>query len=239
MYICDDWTSATVRFEPDGKAHYLGWQIAVSLAIDEASNRLYSMTANGNILLKDLDDYGGSPSSHGTIIITGNGSPGGMDIDKSTGDLYITNIGTNQIIKYVKDRWDTPIVIAGTGKSGYADGPVNEATFTSPWGIAVTADGNILVAGNGTAEASTVSADQSIRYIDQKTGMVTTFAGSGTSGNTDSSFEVLSYAGVNSALESLPAAFGAPSSVCVDKDGTVYVLDRRNNCVKKITTVEK
>ena len=35
MYICDDWTSATVRFEPDGKAHYLGWQIAVSLAIDE------------------------------------------------------------------------------------------------------------------------------------------------------------------------------------------------------------
>ena len=239
MYICDDWTSATVRFEPDGKAHYLGWQIAVSLAIDEASNRLYSMTANGNILLKDLDDYSSSPSSHGTIIITGNGSPGGMDIDKSTGGLYITNIGTNQIIKYVKDRWDTPIVIAGTGKSGYADGPVNEATFTSPWGIAVTADGNILVAGNGTAEASTVSADQSIRYIDQKTGMVTTFAGSGTSGNTDSSFEVLSYAGVNSALESLPAAFGAPSSVCVDKDGTVYVLDRRNNCVKKITTVEK
>jgi hypothetical protein len=50
---------------------------------------------------------------------------------------------------------------------------------------------------------------------------------------------VLSYAGVNSALESLLAAFGAPSSVCVDKDGTVYVLDRRNNCVKKITTVEK
>ena len=91
MYICDDWTSATVRFEPDGKAHYLGWQIAVSLAIDEASNRLYSMTANGNILLKDLDDYGSSPSSHGTIIITGNGSPGGMDIDKSTGCLLYTS----------------------------------------------------------------------------------------------------------------------------------------------------
>ena len=241
MYICDDWTGATVCFEPDGKALYLGYQAAISLAIDEASNRLYSMKSNGDILLKDLNDYGGDPASVGNLIIAGAGAGncGGMDIDKRTGDLYITNIGTNQIIKYVKDRWDTPIVIAGTGKSGYADGPVNEATFTSPWGIAVTADGNILVAGNGTAEASTVSADQSIRYIDQKTGMVTTFAGSGTSGNTDSSFEVLSYAGVNSALESLLAAFGAPSSVCVDKDGTVYVLDRRNNCVKKITTVEK
>ncbi|WP_044654127.1 IPT/TIG domain-containing protein [Bacteroides congonensis] len=239
MYVSDDWTSATICFEPDGKALYMGWQVAVSLAIDEASNRLYSMTSNGNILLKDLNDYGGYPSSHGTVIVTGNGSPGGMDVDKTTGDLYVTNIGTHQIIKYVKDRWDDPIVIAGSGRSGHSDGAYNEATFTSPWGIAVAPDGNILVAGNGTAEASTASADQSIRYIDQKTGMVSTFAGSGTSGNTDSSFEVLSYAGVNSTIESLPAAFGAPSSVCVGKDGTVYVLDRRNNCVKKITTVEK
>lgn len=239
MYVSDDWTSATICFEPDGKALYMGWQVAVSLAIDEASNRLYSMTSNGNILLKDLNDYGGYPSNHGTVIVTGNGSPGGMDVDKTTGDLYVTNIGTHQIIKYVKDRWDDPIVIAGSGRSGYSDGAYNEATFTSPWGIAVTPDGNLLVAGNGTSDASTVSADQSIRYIDQKTGMVSTFAGSGTSGNTDGNFEVLSYAGINSTIESLPAAFGAPSSVCVGKDGTVYVLDRRNNCVKKITTVEK
>ncbi len=239
MYICDDWASATVCFEPDGKALYMGWQVAVSLAIDEANNRLYSMTSNGNILLKELDDYGSSPNNHGTIIISGDGNPGGMDIDKRTGDLYITNIGTNQVIKYVKEQWDSPIVIAGSGKSGHTDGPVNEATFASPWGIAVTADGNILVAGNGTADASTANADQSIRYIDLQTGMVTTFAGSADSGNTDGSFEVLSYGGVNSTIETLPAAFGAASSVCVDKNGTVYVLDRRNNCVKKMTTVEK
>lgn len=239
MYICDDWTGATVCFEPDGKALYLGYQAAISLAIDEANNRLYSMKSNGEIYLKDLNDYGGDPASTGTLIISGNGSCGGMDVDKRTGDLYITNISSNQVIKYVKDNWTTPIVIAGSGRSGYIDGPFNEAAFTSPWGIAVAADGNILVAGNGTAEASAASADQSIRYIDQQTGMVTTFAGSGISGNTDSSFEVLSYAGINSTIESLPAAFGAASSVCVDKNGTVYVLDRRNNCVKKITTVEK
>lgn len=239
MYICDDWTGATVCFEPDGKALYLGYQAAISLAIDEANNRLYSMKSNGEIYLKDLNDYGGDPVSAGTLIISGNGSCGGMDVDKRTGDLYITNISSNQVIKYVKDSWNTPIVIAGNGRSGYIDGPFNEAAFTSPWGIAVAADGNILVAGNGTAEASLASVDQSIRYIDQQTGVVTTFAGSGISGNTDSSFEVLSYAGINSTIESLPAAFGAASSVCVDKNGTVYVLDRRNNCVKKITTVEK
>ncbi|MDE6988719.1 MAG: hypothetical protein K2P55_17860, partial [Bacteroides acidifaciens] len=74
---------------------------------------------------------------------------------------------------------------------------------------------------------------------DMKTGMVTTFAGSRTSGNEDGTFEVPAYTGISSVEQNLPASFGAPSAVCVGKDGTVYVLDRLNNCVKKITTVEK
>lgn len=69
--------------------------------------------------------------------------------------------------------------------------------------------------------------------------MVTTFAGSATSGNEDGMLTLPAYAGISSAEETLPASFGAPSAVCVGKDGTVYVLDRLNNCVKKITTVEK
>lgn len=74
MYICDDWTGATVCFEPDGKALYLGYQAAISLAIDEASNRLYSMKSNGDILLKDLNDYGGDPASVGNLIIADAGA---------------------------------------------------------------------------------------------------------------------------------------------------------------------
>lgn len=239
MYICDDWTGATVCFEPDGKALYLGYQAAISIAIDEANNRLYAMKSNGDISLKDLNDNGATPKNEGTLIITGDGNCGGMEVDKRTGDLYVTNIATNKIIKYIKDAWSTPIVVAGSGRSGNADGPVGEASFASPWGLAITEEGNLLVAGNGTAAASTANADQSVRYIDQSKGMVTTFAGSGTSGNVDGSFDVLSFAGVNSSVEALSAAFGCPSAVCVSKNGTVYVLDRRNNCVKKITTIEK
>lgn len=239
MYICDDWTGATVCFEPDGKALYLGYQAAISIAIDEANNRLYAMKANGDISLKDLNDSGAPPKNEGILIITGDGNCGGMEVDKRTGDLYVTNIGSNKIIKYIKDAWSTPIVVAGNGRSGNADGPVGEATFASPWGLAITEEGNLLVAGNGTATASIANADQSVRYIDQSKGMVTTFAGSGTSGNVDESFNVLSFAGVNSSVETLSAAFGCPSAVCVSKNGTVYVLDRRNNCVKKITTIEK
>jgi hypothetical protein len=52
---------------------------------------------------------------------------------------------------------------------------------------------------------------------------VTTFAGSGTAGY------------VNAIGEA--AAFSAPTGVTVDKNGTVYVLDKNNNRIRKIISL--
>lgn len=163
-----------------------------------------------------------------------------MDVDKRNGDLYITNVGRNQILKYAKDDWNNPIVIAGSGEKGYEDGTCATASFCSPWGIAVAPDGNIYVAGNGATDANAQAnnLDQSIRYIDMSTHMVTTFAGCNESGNMDGTFATLTWGGVNYPSEKLTAAFGSATAVCVGNDGTVYVLDRKNNSVKKITTIE-
>ena len=51
---------------------------------------------------------------------------------------------------------------------------------------------------------------------------VSTFAGSGTSGYVNA---------VGAA-----AAFAAPTGVVVDKYGTVYVLDKNNNVIRKIVS---
>ena len=78
---------------------------------------------------------------------------------------------------YTETGLGAPEVVAGSGVAGNSDGPRMEATFASPWGIAVTPDGNILVAGNGAKvyeDGLRSHIDQSIRYIDMKTGMVTT-----------------------------------------------------------------
>lgn len=242
VYACDNWIGASAFFEPNGKAHFLGDPASITIAIDENHNRYYCRNDNC-IFMKDLDDYGTSVKSHGNWLYD-IWDIGGMDVDKNTGDVYAVKTKGNQIIRfpYTSSGLGAPEVVAGSGEYGNADGPCAEATFASPWGIAVTPNGQILVAGNGSKaneDGLPAHIDQSIRCIDMKTGMVTTFAGSRTSGNEDGTFEVPAYAGISSVERTLPASFGAPSAVCVGKDGTVYVLDRLNNCIKKITTVEK
>ncbi|MEO8901036.1 MAG: N,N-dimethylformamidase beta subunit family domain-containing protein, partial [Polyangiaceae bacterium] len=63
-------------------------------------------------------------------------------------------------------------VLAGTGRSGSADGPSLKAEFDSPTGIAVGSDGSLYVCDGGTARIRKVSPD----------GQVTTIAGSDATG---------------------------------------------------------
>jgi secreted PhoX family phosphatase len=127
------------------------------------------------------------------------------------------------IRKFDAGTWNSTIIAGAEGVAGYADGHPQEARFSNPWGIAVDAAGNLYVAGNGTWDGGTYNPDQSIRMVQTGTWEVTTFAGSGTAGY------------VNAIGEA--AAFSAPTGVTVDKNGTVYVLDKNNNRIRKIISL--
>jgi DNA-binding beta-propeller fold protein YncE len=107
--------------------------------------------------------------------------------------------------------------LAGSGhlgvlrSRGYRDGPVGEAQFSRPWGMAVDKNGNVLVADPG---------NHCIRRI-TPLGQVSTLAGSGREGYRDGA------AG--------EAQFNFPIGVAVDKDGSVLVADGNNYCVRVIT----
>jgi len=102
--------------------------------------------------------------------------------------------------------------IAGSGNYDFADGTGASASFNTPWGIAIDASGNLLIADDNNSRIRKIS----------PTGIVTTFAGSGIGTYRD---------GLGTA-----ASFNGPSSLVLDDSGNIYLSDRINNRIRKITS---
>lgn len=94
---------------------------------------------------------------------------------------------------------------------GFSDGNGVLAMFRSTTGVCSDADGNLYVADEFNNRIRKITPD----------GMVTTLAGSGLSGTTNG--------------PGASARFNAPHGLCVDTSGNVYVAERLNNKIRKIT----
>jgi len=99
------------------------------------------------------------------------------------------------------------------GDRGFADGPLTDARFDEPAGIAVGSQGRIYVADRQ---------NHRIRVIDH--GMVSTLAGTGQAGFLDG--------------PASSARFFEPNGVAVDSVGRVHVADTRNHRVRVVAAGE-
>ena len=148
------------------------------------------------------------------ITIAGDGSPAtladpfGIAVGED-GTIYVADAGdSNQIRKITPDGSVT--TLAG-GREGSADGAGAQASFHTPSGLAIDADGNLYVADTGNNRIRKVTPE----------GVVSTIAGDGTAGYADG--------------PSAQARFNGPIGVAVDKDGNVYVADSYNDRIRKIS----
>lgn len=137
--------------------------------------------------------------------------PRGVALDEA-GNVYVAD-SANHIIRKVNPGGVVTTLAGTVGVSGRSDGAGAAARFFSPYGVAVDKAGNVFVADTN---------NHAIRKV-SPAGVVTTLAGGGGrgSGGEDGAGNV--------------ARFNQPSSVAVDGAGNVYVCDKENYSIRKVT----
>jgi len=197
-----------------GTAASFAWPAGA--AVDGSGNVYVADTFNHLIrkitsagVVTTLAGTGSSGSANGTGTAASFNNPWGVAVDGS-GNVYVADQSNHLIRKITAAGVVT--TLAGTGSAGSANGTGTAASFNYHWGVAVDGSGNVYVGDSN---------NHLIRKI-TSAGVVTTLAGSGSSGSAD---------GTGTA-----ASFRYPTGVAVDGSGNVYVGDLGNHLIRKITT---
>ena len=187
----------------------------------DASDNIYFVDSTNHLVLK-IDSQGILHRIAGTgrAGFSGDGGPASaaalndpFDIRfDSQGNLYVADFGNHCIRKI--DQRGVITTVAGTGASGYTGdhGPATEAELNGPYGIALDAEDNLLIA-------------DSLNHVIRKVGIggvIVTIAGSGTPG----------YSGDGG--PALAATFNTPQSVLVTTGGELLVGDEHNHAIRRI-----
>ncbi len=170
------------------------------------SHKIRKFTPNGDVTT--FAGSGTAGSTDGTGAAATFSAPRGLTTD-ALGNLYVTDYAAAVVRKI--DPMGVVTTLAGSGTSGYADGAGTAARFNSPSGIVADPAGNLYVADTGNSR---------IRKITPG-GIVTTYAGTGTPGNTDGDLAT--------------ATFRLPAGIAIDADGNLYVTDIGNFLVRRIS----
>ncbi|MCE7992289.1 MAG: T9SS type A sorting domain-containing protein [Roseivirga sp.] len=216
IYVADSFNNRIRKITADGVVSTIGtsgsFTTPMAVTVD-ADGNVYAVGA-GNKVQKITPDGtvstvagGNNGFQDGTGTDAQFNVPNGITVDQS-GNLFVADQLNHSI------RMITPVgvvtTIAGSINAGFADGTGSAASFNSPSGIAVDASGNLYVADQ---------LNHSIRKI-TATGVVSTIAGSGTSGFADGT--------------GTSALFAGPFGIAMDRSGNLYVGDENNNRVRKI-----
>ena len=174
-----------------------------------------AVDGSGNVYIADSwNDRIRRVDSSGTVstfALWGFTNPEGVAVDGS--DVYIADTFNHRVLK-VDSIARTIAVFAGTGTAGFGGdgGSATSSLLDYPRGLAVDGSGNVYIADQD---------NNRIRKVDS-TGMISTFAGTGTGG----------FGGDGGSATS--SLLWGPRGVAADGSGNVYIADTFNSRVRKV-----
>ncbi|REE84377.1 NHL repeat-containing protein [Paenibacillus taihuensis] len=242
MFIGADEYNAPLGSLLDGDSAKASFNAPSGLAAD-SSGAIYIADA-GNNSIRKLSTNGVVTTLAGTGVMgSTDGAAAGssfyhpLDIAVSKeGVIYVADT-LNNVIRQIKDGQVTTLNAPSTriieyypgaieSVGDYADGPLSQSKFNEPSGLALDAKGNLYVSDTG---------NNRIRYIDFKTGNVTTVAG----GVSD---EKLAYADGSPYAEggfadgaATAAKLHSPRGLAVTPDGGLLIADSLNHAIRYLT----
>lgn len=174
---------------------------------DASNNRIRKMSPQGQVTT-----YAGAGVAG---YLDGTGATAQFNLPLSvfappSGEVIVADTGNNRIRRIGITSSRLLTTIAGTGESGYLDGPVGTAKFNFP---------NDVVADTAGALYVSEFNNHTVRKI--FSGTVSTLAGAGVSGYADATGK--------------EARFNQPAGLALDKAGNLYVSEWGNQRLRKVT----
>lgn len=144
---------------PDGSLYFCDIAFHVIRRVDNAG-RISTVAGSGK------KGYAGDGGPATNALLT---EPYEIKFD-ADGSMYFVEMVNNLVRKV--DKAGTISTVAGTGKSGFSGdgGAAREATFSKPHSIALDGKGSLFICDIG---------NHRVRRVDLKSGLVTTFTGTG------------------------------------------------------------
>ncbi len=191
-------------FDRDGNLYIAEAENHVIRRVDKRSGRITTVAGSGR---KGYEGDGG-PATRAAL-----NEP--YAVVDAAGDLYIVD-RLNACVRHVDGRTGIITTVAGDGTRGYAGdgGPGAKAQMREPNDCVLDGKDGLLIAD---------VRDTRVRRLDRKTGIISTFGGTGRRVRE----------GDGGPLSS--ASFDGARAVAVDgRDGTVYVCEREGNAVRRV-----
>lgn len=185
---------------------------------DSHNHRIRKILAStGEIVTVAGDGTANFGGDGGLAIAAQLNTPGGVAVD-ANGNLYIAD-KENHRIRKVDAITQVISTVAGTGTAGFSgDGLATSADLNSPIGVALDGNNDVYIADRN---------NHRIRKLEIATGMLSTVAGTGTSGGSGDG-------GLATA-----ARINLATGIAVNSAGDIFIADRNSHRVRKVDAVTK